>query len=153
MTGVILGAHAVSILEDVLSDKKKVLAVDDEMHMRIFLRTLLETNGYHPMLARNGLEGIETARKTPPDLIILDVMMPNEGGAKMYHALKSDDALKAIPVIMLSGVTEEAFVHYLNMFNIRLETPLPEPAAYMEKPPEAKDLLELIEENLGGGVS
>ncbi len=136
-----------------MSDKKKVLAVDDEMHMRIFLRTLLETNGYHPELARNGAEGIEKVRESPPDLIILDVMMPNEGGAKMYQVLKTDETLKEIPVIMLSGVTEKAFAHYLHMFNTRIETSLPEPAAYMEKPPEAKDLLEFIRKALRGGVS
>ncbi len=127
-----------------MSDKKKVLVVDDEMHMRIFLRTLLETNGFQPELARNGAEGFQKAAESPPDLFILDVMMPEEGGARMYQELKSDDALKEIPVIMLSGVTEKAFLHYLKMFSARLETPLPNPAAYMEKPPEAEELLALI---------
>ena len=57
-------------------DNRKILIVDDELHMRIFMATLFETSGYEPILARDGKEGIEKAREIKPALIILDVMMP-----------------------------------------------------------------------------
>ena len=60
--------------------QKKVLIVDDEIDMRMFLTTLMETNGYSTVRARDGAEGLEAALTHRPDLIILDIMMPKEGG-------------------------------------------------------------------------
>ncbi|MGD8503199.1 MAG: response regulator, partial [Syntrophobacterales bacterium] len=82
--------------------RKRVLIVDDEMDMRIFVSTLLETNGYKPIIANNGEEGIQKAREFKPAAIILDVLMPKSGGLQMYREVKTDDELKGIPVIMLS---------------------------------------------------
>ena len=129
--------------------KKTVLIVEDELDMRIFISTLLETSGYRPVMTKNGNEGLIKARDIGPDLIILDVMMPGEGGVQMYRQLKSDNALMNIPVIMLSGVAKKTFAHYLKMLNTRRDSPIPEPAAYLEKPPEAGDLLKLTERFIG----
>ena len=129
--------------------KKTVLIVEDELDMRIFLSTLLETSGYRPITTRDGSEGMLKAREISPDLIILDVMMPGEGGVQMYRQLKSDDTLKKIPVILLSGVAKNTFTHYLKMLNSRMECAIPEPAAYLEKPPEAEALIKLTERLIG----
>ena len=129
--------------------KKTVLIVEDELDMRIFLSTLLETSGYRPIMTRDGSEGMVKAREISPDLIILDVMMPGEGGVQMYRQLKTDDTLKQIPVILLSGVAKNTFTHYLKMLNSRMECAIPEPAAYLEKPPEAEALIKLTERLIG----
>ncbi len=129
--------------------KKKILVVDDELDMRIFISTLLETSGYKPVMTSDGKEGIRKARMVSPDLIILDVMMPGEGGVQMYRQLRTDNLFKDIPVIMLSAVAQKTFSHYLKMLNVRLENPIPEPEAYMEKPPEADELLRLTEHLIG----
>ncbi len=129
--------------------KKTVLIVEDELDMRIFISTLLETSGYRPVMSKNGKEGLLKARDIGPDLIILDVMMPGEGGVQMYRRLKSDNALKDIPVVMLSGVAKKTFVHYLKMLNTRIEGSIPDPSAYLEKPPEAEELLKLTERLIG----
>ena len=123
---------------------KTVLVVEDELDMRFFLKTLLETNGYQPVIAKNGADGMAKARKDPPDLILLDVMMPRQGGALMYRDLKSDDALKTIPVVMLSAVSRTTFEHYLKMLVVRLKDDIPEPDAYVEKPPDPSNLLRII---------
>ncbi len=129
--------------------KKTVLIVEDELDMRIFLSTLLETSGYRPIMTRDGSEGMAKVREIPPDLIILDVMMPGEGGVQMYRQLKTDDTLKKIPVILLSGVAKNTFTHYLKMLNSRMEGAIPEPSAYLEKPPEAETLIKLTERLIG----
>ncbi len=129
--------------------RKTVLIVEDELDMRIFISTLLETSGYQSIMTRDGREGILKAREIVPDLIILDVMMPGEGGIKMYRQLKTDYALMNIPVIMLSGVGKKTFEHYLKMLNARREDSIPEPSAYLEKPPEAEDLIKLTERLIG----
>ncbi|MBW2444266.1 MAG: response regulator [Deltaproteobacteria bacterium] len=130
-------------------NKKTVLIVEDELDMRIFISTLLETSGYTPVMTRDGKEGLIKAREVFPDLIILDVMMPGEGGVQMYRQLKTDQNLKAIPVIMLSAVARKTFSHYLNMVNARLENPIPGPDAYIEKPPEAEELLKMAARLIG----
>jgi two-component system, OmpR family, phosphate regulon response regulator PhoB len=123
--------------------KKKVLVVDDELDMRIFISTVFETSGYDVLSARDGKEGMRKAYEACPDLIILDLMMPGEGGVQMYRHLKGEEALKKIRVIMLSGVGEKTFLHYLKMMNINPEETIPEPDAYIEKPPQAEELLKV----------
>ena len=129
--------------------KKTVLIVEDELDMRIFIATLLETSGYQPVMTRDGTEGMRKAKDVFPDLIILDVMMPGEGGVQMFRQLKTDDTLCNIPVIMLSAVAQKTFTHYLNMVNARLKDPIPDPDAYIEKPPEAEDLLKMTATLIG----
>jgi CheY-like chemotaxis protein len=131
--------------------KPKVLIVDDEIDMRIFVSTLFATNGYKPVITRDGKAGLAKAREIQPKLIVLDVMMPGEGGVKMYQGLKTDPALKEIPVIMLSAVARKTFSHYLKMLNVQGEESLPNPDAYMEKPPDAQELISLANRLTGGG--
>ena len=130
-------------------NKKTVLVVEDELDMRIFISTLLETSGYQPILTRDGAEGMLKAKDVSPDLNILDVMMPGEGGVHMYRQLKTDQTLCKIPVIMLSAVAQKTFSHYLNMVNARLKEPIPDPEAYIEKPPEAEDLIKMTASLIG----
>jgi two-component system phosphate regulon response regulator PhoB len=129
--------------------KKTVLIVEDELDMRIFISTLLETSGYQPIITRDGKEGLLKAKDVSPDLIILDVMMPGEGGVQMYRQLKTDKTLCKIPVIMLSAVTRKTFAHYLNMVNARLKDAIPDPDAYIEKPPEAEELIKITADLIG----
>ena len=127
------------------SRPQTVLIVDDEMDMRIFLSTLFETSGYKPVTTRDGRDGLAKAKTLLPDLIVLDVMMPGEGGALMYKALKSDPQLKKIPVIMLSAVSEASFKYYLKMLAARFQVPVPQPRGYVEKPPDPDALLKLAQ--------
>jgi len=130
--------------------KKKVLIVDDELDVRIYVATLFETSGYEPVAARNGKEGLAKARQMAPDLIILDVMMPAAGGVNMLRELKSDEALKHIPVIMLTGVGQASFDHCLKMLDVQRGGPIAHPDAYMQKPLDHEKLLAAAEKILHG---
>ncbi len=125
--------------------KKKILVVDDELDMRVFVSTLLETSGYKPHVATHGLEGLQKAREIRPDLIIMDVMMPKQGGIQMYREIKTDDELKHIPVIILSGIAKKTFFHSQNVLDSYKGQSVPEPEAYIEKPPESDELIQCIE--------
>lgn len=127
---------------------KKVLVVDDEMDMRIFITTLLETNGYKPLSAVDGEEGFVIARKEKPVLVILDVMMPKESGINMYRQLRNDPELKEVPVIMLSALSKKTFFHSQKMLDNYREEQIPEPNAYIEKPAEPEELLAAIRKSL-----
>ena len=124
---------------------KTVLVVEDELDMRFFLKTLLETSGYRPIIAKNGSDGMAKAKENLPDLILLDVMMPEQGGAIMYRDLKSDTLLAKIPVIILSAVSRSTFEHYLKMLDLTSADKVPVPDAYVEKPPDPRNLLRIIQ--------
>lgn len=124
--------------------KKKVLVVDDELDVRIFVSTLLETNGYKPIVAVDGETGYSLAKEKRPHLVVLDVMMPKESGIKMYRQLKTDPELSLIPVIIVSGIAKKTFLHSQKTLNDYTGHQVPEPDAYIEKPPEADELLHYI---------
>ena len=89
---------------------KKVLTVDDDPDIIAFVKTVLEENGYTPLIARNGEVGLDLARGEKPDLVILDVLMPKQSGIRMYRELKADESLKDTPVIILSGIAKRTFL-------------------------------------------
>jgi two-component system phosphate regulon response regulator PhoB len=124
--------------------KKKILIVDDEIDIRIFISTLVETNGYKSLVAKDGEEGLKIIKEHNPDLIILDVMMPKESGLKLYREIKSDESSKNIPIVMVSAVSKKTFLHSIRELDRYHGASIAEPEAYIEKPPEAEELIACI---------
>ena len=130
----------------------KILVVDDEQDMRIFVSTVVETLGFEPMAAKDGVDALEKARLNPPALVILDVMMPKiDDGIQTYRQFRTDPSLAHIPIIMLSAIAKKTFLHSIKMLSPQQGSQLPEPEAYMEKPPDANELSRLITELLPSG--
>ena len=124
---------------------RKILVVDDESDMRIYLSTVVETMGYEPIVAANGSEALEKARAVLPALVILDVMMPKiEDGLRTYQQLREDERLSCTPIIMVSAIARKTFFHSIRLLKPLSGKQLPEPEAYMEKPPDAAELNRLI---------
>lgn len=124
--------------------RKKVLAVDDDPDIISFVVTVLEENDYIPLEANNGEEALAKIRQEKPDLVILDVLMPRQSGIKMYRELKTDDSLKNIPVIILSGITRRTFLRSQEALTEFGGQNVPEPEAYIEKPVAPEELAEII---------
>ena len=80
--------------------KKKVLVVDDDPDVRLFNTTVVEENGFIPVEATNGEEGLKKLKEEKPDLVILDVLMPRQSGIRLYRELKTDSAFKDVNVIL-----------------------------------------------------
>ena len=96
-----------------------------------------------------GTEALLKAGSSPPALVILDVMMPKIGdGIQTYRQFRTDPRLSHIPIIMLSAIAEKTFLHSIRMLSVQQGPQLPEPEAYMEKPPDANELSRLISELL-----
>ena len=130
----------------------KILVVDDEQDMRIFVSTVVETLGFEPKVAKDGVEALEEARLNPPVLVILDVMMPKiDDGIQTFRHFRTDPSLAHIPIIMLSAIAKKTFLHSIKMLSPRQGLQLPEPEAYMEKPPDANELSRLIIDLLPSG--
>jgi len=85
---------------------KQVLVVDDDENTRRFLSVALSENGYDPITACDGEEGLTQIQESKPDLILLDVMMPKKTGFVLFKQLRRKEEYKDIPVIMLTGVAE-----------------------------------------------
>lgn len=124
--------------------KPRILFVDDELDMRFFLAAVLRTEGFDAVPAKNAVEGMQKAREHIPDLVIMDVMMPEAGGVTLFRELKADARLAQVPVIVLTGVKEKAFAHHLKMINLRSDETLPPPDAFLEKPLVPEALVALI---------
>jgi CheY-like chemotaxis protein len=124
---------------------KKILVVDDERDMRIFVSTVVETQGFEAVVAKDGVEALEKARSNPPALVILDVMMPKiDDGIQTYQQFRTDRKLSHIPIIMLSAIAQKTFLHSIRVLSPMKGSQLPQPHAYMEKPPDAAELGKLI---------
>lgn len=86
---------------------EKILIIDDELHIVELLKYNLESNGYKVNYSLNGREGLMIAMEKKPDLILLDVMLPEMDGFDVCKELKRDKESKAIPIIMLTAKGEE----------------------------------------------
>ncbi len=89
---------------------KKILVVDDERHIVRLVQVNLQKDGYDVSTASNGREAIEQAQENRPDLIVMDVMMPEMDGFEALKHLKEDPKTEDIPVIMLTAKAQDADV-------------------------------------------
>jgi excisionase family DNA binding protein len=87
--------------------KPRILIVDDDPNLREFLRANLETDGYLVKEAGSAEEGLAVLEEEPPDLILLDVMMPKVDGWEMLRLVRERHGVESIPVVMFSGKVEE----------------------------------------------
>ena len=119
---------------------KKVLVVDDDPDVRLLSVTVLEENGYAPIEAANGEEGLKMIKQEKPELIILDVLMPRQSGIRLYRELKTDRSFKDIPIIILSGIAKKTFLRSQKALTEFGGKEVPEPKVYLEKPVEPEIL-------------
>ena len=82
--------------------KRVMIVEDNELNMKLF-NDLLEANGYETVKTRNGLEALDLARENRPDLILMDIQLPEVSGLEVTKWLKEDDELHAIPVIAVTA--------------------------------------------------
>lgn len=83
-------------------DKKKLLVVDDDANFSQLLQCALEDD-FEVTIASDGLEGVKMAGELLPEIIVMDVMMPNVSGIEMARRLQEEEETKAIPIIVLTG--------------------------------------------------
>jgi CheY-like chemotaxis protein len=119
---------------------KIVLIVEDEEAVRELEKFILEQVGYEVMEARDGLEGLTKAEFKKPDLILLDLMMPDVSGGRMFDEMKRHPATAGIPIVVVTGKPD---AHQI--FDDQIG-----PENVIMKPFEAETLLGRISEHIGG---
>jgi two-component system phosphate regulon response regulator PhoB len=121
-----------------MADKKTVLVIDDEPDVRTFLSTLLEDNGYAVVTAEDGVDALDKVKASRPDIVTLDITMPEKSGVRFYRDMKENDEYKAIPIVIVTGISAD----FKKFISSRKQVPPPE--GYVSKPIEEKEILELI---------
>jgi two-component system, OmpR family, response regulator VicR len=86
-----------------MSRKKRILYIEDEMEMLELTRIVLEREGYQMLAAVGGAQGIELVKREKPDLVLLDLMMPDVDGWEVYRQMKADKEVADIPVIIITA--------------------------------------------------
>jgi DNA-binding NarL/FixJ family response regulator len=118
---------------------RRILVIEDEPAMRANLHDILEMEGFRPLLAANGREGIAAAQREKPDLILCDVMMPELDGHGVLKALREHESTAHVPFIFLTARGEHADVR--TGMNLGADD-------YLIKPVRVDDLMAAIEARL-----
>ena len=102
---------------------RTVLVADDEFGILLVLEMALYDAGYRVVTAGNGRQAVELARAEPPDLIILDWMMPVMDGPAAAAAIRNDPVLKDVPIIFMSGASEASLRSRIDLYSAFLHKP------------------------------
>ena len=121
-------------------DKKIVLVVDDDMDIAKMLKVRIEAEGYEFISATEGKEMLEILKAKKPDIILLDIMLPNMDGYSTLREMRKNEKYTDIPVIILSAKEKKKLGDLFALEKI---------AFFIEKPFDTKELLEKIKISIG----
>jgi DNA-binding response OmpR family regulator len=121
----------------------KILIVDDDVGIRMLLSKFLQRQGFETLVAEDGLEGVELAKKNHPDLIMLDVVMPRLDGLTAARLIKFYKPLSEVPILFLTAKDAEKEIELAQA--ARAE-------AYITKPFDVRKVIEVVKELLSSSV-
>jgi two-component system response regulator VicR len=121
--------------------KKTVVCIEDEPEMIDLVKLILGRKGFELVGAVGGREGLDTVRKLKPDLVLLDLMMPDMDGWEVYQQMKADDELKTIPVIVVTAKAQ-SIDKVLGLHIAKVDD-------YVTKPFGPQELLQSVNKVLG----
>src|SRR5690554_4495137 len=119
--------------------KKVMIVEDNELNMKLF-RDLIEANGYETVRTRDGLQALDLAREHKPDLILMDIQLPEVSGLEVTKWLKEDEALRAIPVIAVTAFAMKGDEERIRQGGCE---------AYISKPISVTSFIQTIKSYLG----
>lgn len=120
-----------------MKPRPKILLVDDDVDLVKVMSGALESKAYEVIVAYNGLDGLEKAKREKPDLVVLDILMPIADGFTFADQFRKDPALAEVPVLALTGFSES------------LGQPFPfDVSEYIMKPIKPRELVAKVEESL-----
>ncbi len=122
-------------------DAKRVVCIEDEPEMIDLVRLILGRKGFNVIGANGGIEGLETVQRERPDLVLLDLMMPDMDGWEVYQQMKADDNLRNIPVVVVTAKAQ-SIDKVLGLHIAKVDD-------YITKPFGPQELLESVEKIIG----
>ncbi len=128
--------------------KKTILVVDDEPDIRLFLKTVLEDEGFNVVTADNGKHALDKIKEQKPDLISLDLVMPKMRGVKLLSYLQKNKELADIPFLIVTAHANDE-LGQKDFMKLKAEKVIVGPHSYVEKPVVPSDYLKKVYEALG----
>lgn len=128
-----------------MNTQARILSIEDNPEMRGLLQLIFERQGHHVVSVKSGEFGLEMLKSLSPDLLLLDLMLPDIDGWDLYRKLKADEELAQVPVIIVSARDAETDAAEGN-FVIG-------PDRFIEKPFEVKELIEIVTTVLEGQLA
>jgi CheY-like chemotaxis protein len=119
----------------------KILIVDDDAGIRMLLSKFLQREGYETIMAENGLEGVEFAKKHQPDIIIMDVVMPQMDGLTAARLIKFYKPLSDVPILFLTAKDANKEIELAQ--EVRAEV-------YITKPFDVRQVIQVVKETVSG---
>ena len=132
-----------------MSDKTAVV-IDDEVDLTNYISAILEENGFKVDVANEATGGEALIREKMPDIVLLDLMMPGRTGIQLFSRLRRDEATRAIPVVMVTGIKDKLGIDWgeiVDGMKIR------RPDGFVEKPIEPERLMSVVKGVLSGMAS
>jgi DNA-binding response OmpR family regulator len=123
------------------TEQLRVVCIEDEPEMIDLVRLILGRRGFLVIGANGGIEGLETVKQERPDLVLLDLMMPDMDGWEVYQQMKADPDLKEIPVVVVTAKAQ-SIDKVLGLHIAKVDD-------YITKPFGPQELLESVEKILG----
>jgi len=118
------------------------LVIDDEPDVATYLSAVLADHGWRTRVEHRAEAGLEAARAETPDLVLLDVMMPERGGVSTLVAIRKDPRLASVPVVLVTGMQRQLTCRWEDMLHLARQF---RPDAVIEKPVTPEHLLEVID--------
>jgi DNA-binding response OmpR family regulator len=120
-------------------DRKTVLVVEDEPDALEYLTTVLEDHGYAAVPARDGDQAMKYLDQIVPDLVTLDISIPEKSGVAVYRRLRDEEHLRSVPVVIVTGISQD-FERFIST-----RRHVPPPDGYVNKPVDHEQLLEVVD--------
>ncbi len=120
-------------------ERKTILVVEDEPDSADYLAAVLQDNGYATVTAKDGAEALDYLERDAPDLVTLDITMPEKSGVAVYRRLREDDRLKGVPVVIVTGISDD-FERFISS-----RKKVPPPDGYVRKPVDHDDFLAVVD--------
>jgi CheY-like chemotaxis protein len=127
-----------------MDGQRKVLIVDDDESSRDFVKAIMAAEGWEIVEAHNGAEGLDLAEEQKPGLIILDVSMPVMDGFEAFRRLRTEEATKHIPIIMLTAINELEPEAAHNEASMEKRFGVNRPEGFVDKPVDPVFLLNTV---------
>jgi len=122
------------------------MIVEDEPDVLDYIQTVLSAHGFETVTCMKASDSFDMARREIPDLVCLDIMMPEETGISFYTRLKQHKKLKDIPVIIVSGAVQQGEFDFRSFVD---DPSIPEPECYIEKPIVVEEFIKTINSLIG----
>jgi len=129
---------------------KKILIIDDEPDVAAYLSAVLEANGYKSYATSDIKTAMEQVMNLHPDLICLDIVMPDETGISFYSRLRQNNESKTTPVIIVSGIIDSEKFDFRTYVK---DDSIPPPECFMEKPIDVDVYIQKVRELIGKNSS